>query len=455
MARVAIAGASGFVGHHLCESLRTSHTLIGLSRKARPADPHSAISEWRKVNLFSLLEAENTLVGMDYAVYLVHSMLPSARLTQGSFEDIDLIAADNFARAAQKAGVKQIVYLGGLVPDKEKLSKHLASRLEVEKTLGSHQVPVTALRAGLIVGAGGSSFQIMRKLVERLPMMICPKWTETRTQPIHIDNVIQMLSFCVGNPATYGETYDIGGPEVMTYNQMMQVTAKVMNRKRILIPVPLFTPALSRLWVTLVTGAPKELIKPLVESLRHTMVAKDARLAELSGIKLIPFEKSVREELSQPTPKVSSTKRAESNPANVRSVQRLPLPREFDAFRLSEEYFRWLPKLFLGLISVRTLGDKRSFHLKPFPSAALELERSQSRSTPDRVLYYVRGGYLRHSEDKGRFEFRLSWNRKFAIAAIHEFRPRLIWQFYSVTQAKIHLYVMRAFARHLKKLSSL
>src|ERR1700761_2840056 len=160
-----LAGAAGFIGQALAATLKDHFRVIGLSRKARPTDAN--VAEYRRCDLFNLREAEAGLAGADYAVYLVHSMLPSARLTQGSFADMDLICADNFARAARIAGARQIVYLGGLIPDDVKLSPHLRSRLEVERTLGRYGTPLTVLRAGLILGAQGSSFQILLRLVRR------------------------------------------------------------------------------------------------------------------------------------------------------------------------------------------------------------------------------------------------------------------------------------------------
>jgi len=168
--KVVIAGASGFVGQALAPELAESFHVIGLSRSVRT--PGGGFDEYRSCDLFSLKEAEQALQGAEYAVYLVHNMMPSTRFTQGDFADLDVVCADNFARAAAAAGVKQIVFLGGLIPERAELSKHLQSRSEVEKVLAGHVVPVTTLRAGLILGGRGSSFQIMARLVERLPVMV-------------------------------------------------------------------------------------------------------------------------------------------------------------------------------------------------------------------------------------------------------------------------------------------
>jgi len=173
--RVAIAGASGFVGRALLSALSPSHDVIALGRRAS-AEKTTPGLEWRACDLFNLRDAERALAGADVAIYLVHSMMPSAQLTQGRFDDLDLICADNFARAAEANGVRHIIYLGGLLPSSgSSLSRHLESRFEVERTLASRGVPVTTLRAGLIIGAGGSSFDMMARLVGRLPFMLGPQ----------------------------------------------------------------------------------------------------------------------------------------------------------------------------------------------------------------------------------------------------------------------------------------
>jgi len=190
---VVIAGATGFIGRWFIERFHQSFHIIALSRSEMLPGPDYGKAEWRKVELYSLSSTEAALSGADYAVYLVHSMMPTTRLHQGDFEDTDLLLADNFGRAARANGVKQILFMGGLLPQHEsisELSRHLRSRWEVERTLGSAGVPVTALRAGIIVGAEGSSFQMIRKLVERLPVLICPTWCQSATQPVELDDAL-------------------------------------------------------------------------------------------------------------------------------------------------------------------------------------------------------------------------------------------------------------------------
>lgn len=226
-----IAGATGFIGHAVAERLahraEAPLDVVGLTRGRR-----EATGAWHRLvtcDLFSLKDVEAALAGARYAAYLVHSMLPSARLVQGSFADLDLICADNFARAARKAGVEQIVYLGGLMPEGEVASPHLASRREVEAALGAHGAAVTTLRAGLVIGPGGSSFEILTRLVRRLPAMVLPKWSERACQPIDLGTVAALVDHVVGRTSTYGETYDIGGPEVLRYRDMIQIVGEELG----------------------------------------------------------------------------------------------------------------------------------------------------------------------------------------------------------------------------------
>jgi uncharacterized protein YbjT (DUF2867 family) len=390
-------------------------------------------------------------VGVDTAYYLVHSMLPSARLTQGSFEDFDLIAADNFARAARKAGVKHIIYLGGLLPNHRPLSPHLASRLEVERTLASAGVPLTTLRASLIVGPEGSSFQMLVRLVKRLPVMLCPRWTESLTQPIALEDVVTLLAYCAQHPERSKGVQDIGGPDTLSYRQMIQATADAVGVRRWLAPFPFFTPGFSRLWVTLITGAPKALVQPLVESLRHDMVAGDRRWQIAAGVSGKSLDKCLRESLAHEQGKRPRAYRPAKQDPDVRSVQRLPRPAGRDAVWVGEEYLRWLPRYIPWILHVKL--ENGLCNLRVGGRNMLVLELSKERSTPDRSLFYIREGWLSKKVGRGRLEFRLSLDGKTFVAALHEYRPALPWYVYKYTQALVHLVVMRAFGRHLRKLA--
>lgn len=274
--------------------LATRFDVIALSRAtaSESADPSGV--RWQRCDLSSLRETSLALAGADYAVCLVHSMMPSARLTQGSSADIDLVIAGNLARAAEQVGIRQIVYLGGLAASDQSLSLHLQSRLEVERTLGSRGVPVTTVRAGLGVGAGGSSFQILIWLVRRLPVMLCPRWTQRLTQPIALADVVELLAGAVGTPDIAGAVLDVGGPDVLSYRGMMQRTAAVLGKRTRSFSVPFLSPGLSRLSVTLVTRTPRALVAPLIQSLRHPRVSARDDLTKRLGRPGLGFEESMR-----------------------------------------------------------------------------------------------------------------------------------------------------------------
>ncbi len=207
---------------------------------------------------------------MDCAYYLVHSM--------GSGQDFharDLAAARNFGQAAKVAGVKRLIYLGGLAKDDATLSKHLRSRQETGHALREAGVPVTELQAAVIVGSGSLSFEMIRYLTERVPVMITPKWVYTRTQPIGVKEVLQYLVACLETPASIGQVIEIGGAEVVTYGEMMTIYAKVRGLKRWMVPVPVLTPRLSSYWVNIVTPIPASIARPLIDGLRNENIVHD------------------------------------------------------------------------------------------------------------------------------------------------------------------------------------
>lgn len=454
MSVVAIAGATGFVGRALVAALKGEHRVVGLTRSPRRStDP---ALEWRACDLFSLGDAELALAGAEVAYYLVHSMLPSAQLTQGSFVDMDLILADNFARAAAKAGVKRIVYLGGLLPGGAGLSKHLASRLEVEKALGCYGTPVTAVRAAIVVGAGGSSFNILTQLNRRLPAMITPAWSLTQTQPIALGDLVAILRACAsGDPPPLVEA---GGPDVLTYREMLGIVGELLGKRRPMFNIPFFSPGLSKLWVRVVTGAPKELVNPLIDSLRHDMVVTDPAPQRALAEPVTGFREAAREAIAGDAATKSESWRKRREGRDVRSVQRLPLPPRKDARWVAAAYMAWLPTLFRRILRVRVdpSGDCR-FLLVGIRTPLLELQYAPERSIPELSLFYIAGGLLLRSGEgarRGCLEFRVVEGGRFVIAAIHDFRPALPWAIYRRTQALVHLAVMRAFGRYLGRFAS-
>lgn len=463
---VAIAGATGFVGEALRHALCDDFSVIGLTRSPVRAEANARDDrvEWRHCDLFSLSAIETALAGVDVAIYLVHSMSPSARLVQGSFEDLDLLLADNFGRAARLAGVQQIVYLGGIIPEETRLSRHLESRLEVERALSASGPPLTSLRAGLVVGRGGASFLMLLRLVRRLPIMLLPAWTRSPTQPIALEDVVRAMRLCLGKEEFYNGHFDIGGPDTMSYRQMLRRVAKLLDRSILFLNVPFFSARLSRLWVSLVTGTSLSLVGPLVESLRHPMVATPNRLLTRLNDGATGFDEAV---LASEADAVLATttqshwrrkeRRVLRHAKTVRSVQRLPCPDGRGADWVAREYLRWLPKFVFPLLRCDASSDGVvSFKVRGTSLELLRLSRRDENSYEGREFFEISGGVLARTggELRGRFEFRKVSEPGIVLAAIHDFTPRLPWWVYQGSQALAHLWVMRGFARHLGRVSA-
>lgn len=451
---VAVAGATGFVGRRLCAALRDAgHDVVGIGRSVVDGAELDGV-RWRRADLFSLKQCEHALENVDVLVYLVHSMSPSARLTQASFEDMDFILADNMARAAHLMGVDRIVYLGGLLPDDLELSRHLDSRREVEDALGAHGVPVTTLRAGLVIGPGGSSFAILERLVRRLPVLLLPRWTRQTCQPIALDDVLDAIVGVVRTGAARGQAVDVGGPTVVTYRQLLEETARALGLERTMIDLPVGSPVLSEMWVTGITGQPRSLTGPLIESLDHAMVAQDLSVQHGLGITGDDVPTALRRALAGETrtPDLAVPRAPPSGPrTTVRSVQRMPLPAGRDAAWAAEVYLAWLPRFLAPLVRVERRGTSRQICTRGPRIVLLELTPSAARSTPDRALLYVTGGVLARVKDpvRGRLELRAVAGGTTLLAAIHDFEPRLPWPVYRVSQAQAHLLVMEGFRRYL------
>ncbi len=447
---IVVAGASGYIGRGILPLLLEKFPnaeITALSRSAQ-ASENPSIS-WKACDLFSLRSLEDALPPrVDLAYYLVHSMGPTAQLDQGSFADYDLILADNFSRALKGKGVSQLIYLGGLIPENVKLSLHLQSRLEVEDTFREHGLPTTTFRAGLILGETGSSSQILTKLVRRLPVMICPAWTQTLTTPIDLQSVLDALCKAALDPGMVNRVFDLAGCLPLTYLQMMRKTAHHLGKKRWFLSVPFFTPTLSRLWVSLITNSPKNLVYPLVESLKHPMVA---RPSHCFGSPPTKDYASLLEDVSLAKTVRRPTFHFRPVGRTVRSVQRMGLPEGKNALWVKDRYVEWLPKFFAPLIRVKVEGPRIAFSALFSKPVLLELRLSEERSNPDRQLLYIIRGLLVRRKERGRLEFRVVLGRRFVLAAIHDFSPALPWFVYKLTQAKLHIIVMRVFGRSLAK----
>jgi uncharacterized protein YbjT (DUF2867 family) len=238
----------------------------------------------------SLLSAT---AGCDAAYYLVHS------LGQRDFETRDAAAARAFARAAAANGLRRIVYLGGLGDDDDQLSMHLRSRREVESLLGSTDVPVTTLRAGIIVGAGGISWELTRQLVEHLPVMVTPRWVQTRTQPIAVADVVRYLLEVLDLPEAQSRSFDIGGPDVLRYIDMLRRVAAIEGRRMLVIPVPLLSPRLSSRWLSLVTDVDVQTGRSLIDSMTNEVVVRDDSIRRLVDFEPMDYDSAVLQALGE------------------------------------------------------------------------------------------------------------------------------------------------------------
>ncbi|WP_309386727.1 NAD(P)H-binding protein [Cerasicoccus frondis] len=462
---VVLAGASGFVGASLRIALSERYRWRALTRSEAIVNRKETRdnTEWRLCDLYSLPRVEEAMEGADYAIYLVHSMLPSSRLVQAKFEDLDLLLADNFARAAEAAGVKHILYLGGLIPDDDYLSPHLRSRQEVEHVLRSRGVPVTVLRAGLIIGPGGSSLRILINLVRRLPIMLMPKWTYSETQSVDIRDVIRAFDIAMDKRGFWNGTFDLGGHQPMTYRDMILRTATILGRKPLAVDVPVNWFAISRQWVSALSGVSSQLVNPLLESLSHSLRAQENPLLEAIQ-PTVPFEDSLRSAVDKdgaPLPNPRSLTQATDDKLikkarRVRSVQRMPLPSGWDAPYIAQVYGQWLTDNSFHLINVQRDQSNTIRFMLQFPGVKLKLleltPTPYTRGGGRRRAFYISGGFLaRQVDPPGRFEFRIFPENFCLIAAIHGFAPRLPWWFYECSQAVVHYFVMQAFGRYLWK----
>ncbi len=300
MARILVLGAAGFIGKHLIPKLLAEgHFVRGLFRNPGRLNR----SQWSGVEIFQgdLLIPDSLpdiFRDIDIVYYLVHSMSDGDR----DFEESERRAAQNVSEVASKSGVKRIIYLGGLGNREKPQSRHLRSRHEVGDILRHSGLPVTEFRAAIIIGSGGASFEIIHHLVNRLPVMICPRWVYTKTQPIGIDDVIQYLAESVRGESSTGKVIDIGGPEVVTYGEMMMTVARVLELKRLLVSVPVLTPRLSSYWVNLVTPASVSLARTLIDSLKYETICENDQALRLFGIKPLSLETVVRQALAPAVP---------------------------------------------------------------------------------------------------------------------------------------------------------
>ena len=287
---VLVTGASGFIGSHLVPVLVDRGFRV--RAMTRHPDSYSGAGEPVYGDVADLDSLRAAVQDVDAAYYLVHS------LADDDFEQRDAEAATAFGHAAADAGVKQIVYLGGLGDVDDRLSPHLQSRRDVEQLLGLGGVPVTVLRAAVVIGHKGISWEITRQLVDHLPAMITPKWVSTRTQPIALRDVIRYLAGVLGEPEAMGKVFEVGGPEVLSYADMMRRAARIQNhRSPPIVPVPLLTPRLSSMWLALITDVDQATARNLIDSMNNEVIVQDDSIRRLLPGELTGYDEAVRQAL--------------------------------------------------------------------------------------------------------------------------------------------------------------
>ncbi|WP_086825192.1 SDR family oxidoreductase [Streptomyces sp. NRRL B-24572] len=330
--RCLVTGATGYIGGRLVpELLDAGHRVRCLARRPDKLRDFPWVDRVEAVrgDVTDAASLRGALDGVDVAYYLVHSMSSTAE-----FEDRDRLAARVFAAEARSAGVGRIVYLGGLTPrevPEDELSPHLRSRAEVGRILLDSGVPTTVLRAAVVIGSGSASFEMLRYLTERLPVMVTPSWVGSRVQPIAVRDVLRYLVGSAGMPADVNRTFDIGGPDVLSYREMMMRYAEIAGLpRRLIVPVPVLTPRLSSQWIGLVTPVPASLAKPLTESLRHEVVCAErdiARYVPDGPGQPVPFEESLRLALRRVQDAQVTTRWSSASPPGAPSD---PLPTDPD-----------------------------------------------------------------------------------------------------------------------------
>lgn len=324
--RILVTGATGFIGSRIVKRLLANGHYKVRCMTRNPENIYELfnstgdIVEVVKADASNYLELVEALKEVDVAFYLIHSMEGSTKKWQ-EFSKRDRIAAENFARAASETNTKRIIYLSGLIDIKHKdLSEHMQSRKEVGDILRTSKAEVTIFRAAVILGQGGGSFQMLQYLVERLPVMVCPKWVLTKSQPISVDDVVTYLIKSIELEDTANKDFDIGGPEILSYVDMMKRYSAILKKPLKIVIIPFLTPRLSSYWVDLITPVKASLARPLIDSLKHEAVVHDNEIQKLIPIKLMNFEESIKTAMKEQVRKAKIIKKQKTSDSLNRKI---------------------------------------------------------------------------------------------------------------------------------------
>ncbi|NGP44661.1 NAD(P)H-binding protein [Bacillaceae bacterium SIJ1] len=429
--QVVVAGASSSVGKHLLQPLSNLYDVTALSRSGlnRGNIPHLT---WRSCDLFSVKDAERSLQNADYAVYLVHSRNSNATLTQARYEDMDLILADNFARAAKKHHVKQIIYLIEHIPESPaKQRRYEKSRLEVEQVLRAYGTPVTTIRTEAIIGRQSALMSTVEHWIQSRPFILLPSTTETYGCPVTMDEVIHTILASLGSKDMFSKNVQLTGSEAITYRELILRTAASMKVNKYWISLPI---RMAKRW-----GSSQSLTTPLLSS--HEQVEKN-----------VPLNEAIRQATVKTTGNAIA-KPGHRHTPSVRSVQRVPFSHHCQASGIAHDYMHWLARVGRPLLRTQAEGNKYAIYGIGIKEPLLTLTFCAEWSTPTRALYTISGGLFAAVDQHqyGRMEFRHIPHSEQGLIAIHDFQPSLPWTLYKYTQAKVHLLVMHLFKAHLHK----
>lgn len=452
--RIALAGTSSFVGAALAQALAPGYDLRILTRSVARQAPADGV-EVRPCDHFSRKELEAALQGVDFAVYLVHNRDPSARLDQAQARDMDLLVADNFAWAAERAGVKQILCRAPLLAEPDRPAARNAR--ELAEVLGARAPALTVLRTGLVVGPGGELSRLLGRLVRRLPVVPLPRLAEVELRPLTLAGFLEAVRHCIGNPDCFGRAFDVVGPEPATLRGMLVGAAALQGRRVRFARWPGMPEALFAALLRLLhPGMHPDFLAYLLDMFAAGTRGEANPVAERVAERWTPFSESLAAAVrgGGPPPQRQRDDEAIRHAGRVRSIQRLHLPERHDAEWVAERYFVWLGALMRPIIRTERDADGSwTVRLRAGGASLLRLEFKPGHSTAQRRLYFITGGALARvmGGRTARLEFRDLLGGRISMVAIHDFDPALPWFFYRITQAVMHGLVMKGFQGHMEQ----